>query len=122
MYKFIKYVAFALITSLINISVYYLFYNYVLKSIIISNIIAYTISILVQFITNKKYVFKNNSNNYSKQVCLFLLVKLVAFGLDTMVLHLCTKIFKMGQLLAKIIANCSTTLSNYSLNNDMVFK
>jgi len=120
--KFIKYVLFAILTSVINVGAYYLCYHYIINSIIVSNIVAYSLSISVQFITNKKYVFNNDSKKHGKQLILFLLVKLISFTIDTGVLYFCNKVLHLGQLLSKIIANCSTTLSNYTLNNKMVFK
>lgn len=122
MNKFIKYVIFALIISALNVSTYYVFFNYVLSSIILSNIVAYSFSITVQFIINKRIVFKDQKKTNIKQIYLFLFVKLIAFIIDTIVLLICSKILLFSQLISKIIANCSTTISNYSLNNKMVFK
>ncbi|MFR5856825.1 MAG: GtrA family protein, partial [Bacilli bacterium] len=54
----INYILFAVLTSAINIVIFLICYNYIFHLIIISNIFAYGTSITLQFITNKKYVFK----------------------------------------------------------------
>ena len=122
MNKFIKYVLSAILVSGLNVGTYYFFYRFILSNIVVSNVIAYAISITVQFIINKRIVFKDRKKSSIKQIGLFLFVKLIAFVLDTIVLFICTKILLLGQLISKVISNCSTTISNYSLNNKMVFK
>lgn len=120
--KFLSYVFFAVITSGINVCSYILFYNFIFSNIIVSNIFAYTISIMVSFIINKKIVFKNNNQEILTQIVLYLMVKLIAFGVDSIVLIGINKFFNLSNFVAKLIANISTTLSNYTLNNKIVFK
>lgn len=120
--KFLKYVFFAIITSLLNVGTYLLFYNYIWANIIISNIIAYSISIVVSFILNKKIVFKENSKNIFKQITSYLGVKGISFIVDSIVLVICKNYIGLGNFVAKLIANISTTISNYTLNNKIVFK
>ncbi len=120
--SFLKYVLFAVATSVLNILVYYLIYKYVIKNIIISNIFAYATSIITQFISNKKYVFESSQNNTIKQFITFIFTKIIAFIIDSTVLIICNKVFHLNNLISKILSNASTTLSNYSLNKKVVFK
>ena len=120
--KIINYIFFACIITLINVLSYILFYNYIYDNALVSNIVAYTISISISFIINKKYVFKNDNKKYLKQIIFFLIVKLISFGIDSAILLLLKDILKWNNLLSKIIANASTTISNYFLNNNWVFK
>ena len=98
-YNFVKYVIVALFTSALNIGVYLGCYKYLISSILISNIAAYSISIIVQFFLNRHTVFDGNHHHILIQIILFL-----------------------NDFIAKLIANCSTTISNYSLNKKIVFK
>lgn len=120
--KFIKYVFFAIITSFINVGTYLLVYNLIIENIIISNIAAYTISITTSFIINKKVVFKNNNEKLLKQILFYLLVKLLSFTIDSFVLVITVEWIGISNFIAKLIANASTTISNYTLNNKIVFK
>ena len=118
----INYILFAVLTSAINIVIFLIFYNYIFHLIIISNIFAYGTSITLQFITNKKYVFKNHSKNTKIQVIKFLLVKLISFFIDSFVLIVCHKFLYLDDFWSKLISNASTTISNYVFNKNIVFK
>lgn len=120
--KFLKYVCFAILTSIINVGIYLLVYNLIINSILISNICAYTISITFSFLINKVVVFQNKDKKLKKQLTMFLGVKLISFVIDSLVLFICHDILNIGNLISKIIANCSTTLNNYTLNNKHVFR
>lgn len=120
--NFIKYTFFAVITSLLNIAVYYLIYNYVIGNILVSNVCAYSLSISSQFIINKVVVFCASKEKISKQFALFIITKIIAFLIDSIVLILCNNLLHIPNLISKIISNSSTTLSNYSLNKKVVFK
>lgn len=120
--QFVNYVFFALITTIINVSVYLLCYKYLFHSIIISNIIAYVVSVTSSFVINKNLVFKNKNNCIRKQAFLFFLTKVLSFVIDTGVLYVLNKLLCMNINLSKIISNASTTISNYLLNKNLVFK
>ena len=120
--KFINYVFFAVITSGINVFSYIMFYNYIFENIIVSNIFAYSISITTSFFINKKLVFKNNNKKVIVQLLLYLIVKLIAFGVDSIVLIGVHNTININNFIAKLIANVSTTISNYVLNTKVVFK
>ena len=119
--KFIKYVFFAIITSIINVGVYLLTYKF-FPSVLVSNILAYAISITFAFFINKHLVFQSKSKKMGKQITLFLGVKLISFGIDSLVLIFCHNLLHLPNFISKIIANCSTTLNNYTLNKKQVFK
>ena len=60
--------------------------NLFIENVIICNIIAYTFSISSSFVFNKKLVFKKNDGNILGQGIKYLVVKLLAFVLDSIVL------------------------------------
>ena len=120
--SFTKYVIFAILTSAVNVGIYLLVYNLIIENIIIANFFAYSISITLSFFINKQVVFKNKGKRIYKQILFFLIVKAIAFGIDSAVLAVCLNIFNIPNAISKLIANCSTTLSNYSLNKKVVFK
>lgn len=120
--KFVKYVIFAIITSLLNVGTYMLFYNLIIKNVIVSNVAAYAVSITSSFFINKKVVFKNDNTNLLEQMISYLGVKAVSFAIDSFVLILFVDIFGFNNFISKLIANASTTISNYTLNNKVVFK
>ena len=108
--KFVKYVLIASATTLVNVIVYLLFYSVIIKNIIVSNIFAYVFSITLSFILNERIVYKCQTRKYKKQIPLFLASKALSFAIDSLV------------LLEKLIANASTTISNYFICDKIVFK
>lgn len=77
--KFVKYDIIASLTTLINVLVYLISYHLITKSIIISNILAYTSSISLSFTLNEKVVYKCKKRKYKKQIPLFLGSKVLSF-------------------------------------------
>lgn len=118
----IRYIFYAILTSIINIGIYLLFYNYISQNILISNIIAYIISIILSFWLNKTRVYKQYEGNTYYQLFKFLLIKISAFIIDSIVLYLCFNLLGLSNAISKLISNCSTALSNYTLNKKVVFK
>ena len=119
--KFVLYVMFAIVTSVINIVSYFIFYNFIYKNILIANIFAYTVSIVSSFSINKRLVFKSSNDKVATKFVAYVIMKVVALLIDSGVLYLLTTFTSMDNLIAKIIANCSTTLSNYFISN-YIFK
>lgn len=116
----IKYVILAIVTSILHIAVF-CGANLVFKALIVCNIIAYTFSILFSFFANKRVVFKNEDGGFIKQLLKYLLVKALSFSIDTVILLLLTHWIVLPTMIAKLIANCSTTLNNYIFNKKFVF-
>ena len=117
-----QYIFFAILTSVINVLAYLISYKFIIQSIIICNIIAYTLSIILSFVFNKKIVFKNNDKNILRQMIGFLIVKFISFIIDSVVLILCNKVLLLNNFWSKIISNCSTTANNYFWQKNKVFK
>ena len=117
----IQYVFFSILTAVLHVAVFYVS-DLVLVSLILCNVIAYTFSILFSFFINKSVVFKNGDNNYVLQLLKYLVVKFSSFLIDTAVLLMLTHWLAFPNLLAKLIANCSTTFNNYILSKKFVFK
>lgn len=120
--KFVKYVLIASATTLVNVIVYLLCYSVIIKNIIVSNIFAYVFSITLSFILNERIVYKCQTRKYKKQIPLFLASKALSFAIDSLVLVCLDKYFNISALLEKLIANASTTISNYFICDKIVFK
>lgn len=97
-------------------------YHIIIKNIIITNVIAYASSISLSFVLNKKVVYKCKRKKYKKQIPLFLGSKVLSFFIDSLVLLCLDKYFNLASILEKLIANASTTLSNYFICDKIIFK
>lgn len=121
----ILYIVFGVLTTAINIIAFFVCSRLVNLSLIPSNIIAWILSVLFAFITNKIYVF--NSKNYSFSVVLRELVDfIVARGatgiLDLVLMYLFVSIIGIEDMISKIIINIIVIILNYILSKLYVFK
>ena len=121
----ILYIVFGVLTTAINIIAFFVCSRLVNLSLIPSNIIAWILSVLFAFITNKIYVF--NSKNYSFSVVLRELIDfIVARGatgiLDLVLMYLFVSIIGIEDMISKIIINIIVIILNYILSKLYVFK
>lgn len=122
---FITYVAISLFTSVLNVFTYWLLLKIFIEKYILCNVIAWIITIAITFILNQKIVFKaifSSKKEIFKQLLFFYTLRLSSLFIDTFVLKLCISRFYMDEILAKLIANISTTFNNYFLSKYTIFK
>lgn len=120
--KFLKYIFFALVTSVVNVVSYFLVYNYVFDSILIGNLVAYIFSISLSFIFNQKFVYNSNSKQYGKMISLYLGSKVLSYSLDSLVLIILNLFLKKWVIFNKIVSNASTCILNYYLGKKIFWK
>lgn len=121
----ILYIVFGVLTTAINIIAFFVCSRLINLSLIPSNIIAWILSVLFAFITNKIYVF--NSKNYSFSVVLRELIDfIVARGatgiLDLGLMYLFVSIIGIEDMISKIVINIIVIILNYILSKLYVFK
>lgn len=123
--EIINYLIFGVLTTVINILVYDLFFYAFHLENIPSNVIAWVVSVLFAFITNKLFVF----NSYKKG--LSLIVEMISFfgcrlstGLiDTGLMYLFIDVLKTGHnTIIKIIVNVIVIVLNYVLSKIIIFR
>ena len=68
------YLIFGTLTTDVNIVVYYLFSNIIHINYLFSNAVAWFLSVLFAYVTNRKYVFKLKIIKLSKKQFLFLVL------------------------------------------------
>lgn len=123
--EIINYLIFGVLTTVINILVYDFFFYVIHLENIPSNVIAWVVSVLFAFITNKLFVF----NSYKKG--LSLIVEMISFfgcrlstGLiDTGLMYLFIDVLKTGHnTIIKIIVNVIVIVLNYVLSKIIIFR
>ena len=121
----ILYIVFGVLTTAINIIAFFACSRLINLGLIPSNIIAWILSVLFAFITNKIYVF--NSKNYSFSVVLRELIDFVisrgATGiLDLGLMYLFVSVIGIEDMISKIVINIIVIILNYVLSKLYVFK
>lgn len=115
------YLVFGGLTTLINIIIYksLVFFNI---DYIVANIIAWIISVIFAFITNKYYVFNKKNTNLIKEFIKFISSRLGTGLLDLFFMFLTVSIFKFDDFIMKILSNIIVIILNYILSKFIVFK
>lgn len=118
----ILYIFFGGLTTLVNIVVYFICYDILSLSNILSTIIAWILSVILAFITNKFYVFESKKNNVLYEISTFFGCRFGTGILDVGIMYLTVDILKWNALLMKIISNVIVIVLNYILSKVIIFK
>ena len=125
-YKFIiLYGIFGVLTTLINIVTYSLLYSVLGFSNVISNIIAWVLSVLFAFITNKLWVFESKSFEFKLfmvELGNFTLCRLATGVLDLGIMFVGVDLLKGPAIILKIVSNIIVIILNYVMSKIFVFK
>lgn len=118
----IMYLIFGVLTTLVNIVVYYILNDLLHIHYMVANVIAWIASVLFAYITNRKYVFESNGDSIIQEFSKFVGARLSTGLMDMVVMWLLIDVLHTNSMLAKIISNVLVVISNYVLSKLFVFK
>lgn len=116
----ILYLFFGGLTTLINIVSFYLLRKISIE-LYVSNIIAWILSVLFAFITNKKYVFESKGNTL-KEMISFFICRIASLIFDLLFMYIMIQLLNTNELLSKILSNVLVVIINYILSKLFIFK
>ena len=122
--EIINYLIFGGLTTLVNLIVYFLLTNMGINYGV-ANTVAWVLSVLFAYITNKYFVFKVTgigAKQLIKEMSTFFSARLFSFVMDMLVLYLCLSVLKWSPILSKLISQVLVVLLNYVLSKIFVFK
>lgn len=115
------YVVFGVLTTAVNIVVYYIFsrlgVNY-----LISNVLAWFFSVLFAYITNRRWVFESKSSDILRECGLFFAGRIFSGVVDTGLMWLFIDILSLGDMVSKIVIQVIVVILNYVISKWVVFK
>ena len=76
------YLVFGVLTTVVNIVVYYVAADCLKINYLIANIAAWFLSVLFAYVTNRKYVFESKSDHILKEMISFFSARLATGALD----------------------------------------
>lgn len=120
--ELILYVVFGVLTTVVNILAYVVFAKFLNVDYIISNIIAWFLSVLFAYITNRIWVFESKSSNILKEISLFFGGRLFSGVVDTSLLYLMVDILLIGDFVSKVVTQVIVVILNYVISKLVVFK
>ena len=121
----ILYIIFGVLTTLVNIVVYFCFNDILHVHYLVSNAIAWVLSVLFAFVTNKLFVFESKSLQ-----CLQVMRELGGFVaargatgvLDMVLMWLLVDVIVMDEMFAKILVNVLVIVLNYVASKLWIFR
>lgn len=116
------YLVFGALTTLVNFLVFmFLSYSLALGTVP-ANVIAWFLSVLFAYLTNRKWVFKSKGDNVFKEAVAFFSGRILTGVLDTAVMFVSVDIMGWNNLLMKIVSNIIVIVLNYLISKFLVFR
>lgn len=119
-YEVLSYLFFGGCTTLINIISFWLL-RLIKMGVYTSNIIAWIVSVLFAFITNKLFVFESKGNAFKEGISFFGF-RLLSLIFDMGIMYLFIDILNLNDLLSKVITNIFVIIINYIFSKVFIFK
>lgn len=116
------FIIFGVLTTIVNIFAYVFFVEFFEINYLISNIIAWFISIVFAYITNRKWVFESKSKKILNEFILFLSGRISSGIIDSLLMFISVDIFVFNDLISKIVIGIIVVIFNYIFSKFIVFK
>lgn len=119
-YEVLSYLFFGGCTTLVNIFTFWVM-RLLKVGVYTSNVVAWIVSVLFAFITNKLFVFESKGNALKEGISFFLF-RLLSLVFDMGIMYLLIDVFKWNDLLSKVLANIFVIIINYVFSKLFIFK
>ena len=120
-----RYLIFGVITTIINIVTYALCYNILGIPNLVSNIIAWILSVIVAYLTNRKSVFKSEATTATAilaEIIKFFVSRLATLGVDELLMFITVDKLDWNGIIMKIISNIVVIILNFAFSKLIVFR
>ena len=118
LWEVFSYLFFGGCTFVVNFITYFLFKDLLHFNYILANLIAWILSVLFAYITNKLYVFESRGKTFAqnlKELFLFFAARILTLGF-------CLEVLKTSDFIAKFVSQFIVILSNYIFSKMIIFK
>lgn len=123
--EMIMYIIMGIFTTAVNISSFYILVEILDTDYKTATVIAWILSVLFAYITNKIYVFQQKTSDMRsllRELAAFFSVRLLSLGIDLGMMILLVSQFHTNETLAKILDNVVIVVVNYIASKWLVFK
>lgn len=120
--EIVYYLIFGVLTTIVNISSFIVL-NRVNVNYIVSNLIAWFLSVLFAFYTNNNYVFiKEGTKEFTNRKLLnFYISRGVSLIVDLILIYIFVSVIELPLTVSKIIVNIIIILINYIMSKVFIF-
>ncbi len=123
--EIIYYGIFGVLTTIINYVSYIIFTRLFNIDIFVSNLLAWILSVIFAFVTNKLIVFESKKFTIEivlKEIVAFMAARVFSLLLDMAILYVASDLMGINDLIVKIISNVIVIIVNYVLSKFIIFK
>ncbi|MCI9064094.1 MAG: GtrA family protein [Clostridia bacterium] len=120
-----RYLIFGGLSTVVNIVIFTICFNYIKISTTASNCIAWIISVIFAYITNKIWVFYSKTDNIRqlvKEIISFLGARVFTLVFETIFLIIVIDKLHFNTIFMKIISNILVILMNFVFSKIFIFK
>lgn len=124
-YSVLSYLFFGGLTTLINIVVFTVLNSTTGWNYQISNVIAWFLSVLFAYITNKLWVFNSKTTDtqtFVREVSSFFFFRILSLGFDVVIMWTGISLLSGNPLIVKIIDNVLIVVINYVFSKVFIFR
>lgn len=121
----ILYLFFGALSTFMNIIVYALLANVLKINYMISNIIAWVLSVIFAYLTNKLYVFESKTKGKKellKEITSFFIARVLSLLLDVAVMYIGISVLHFNDIFIKVLSNVFVIIANYFMSKIFIFR
>ena len=121
----IAYLVFGVLTTVVNIAAYFVFYNILGVPNVASTAIAWVIAVIFAFVTNKLWVFDSKSwasKVVLREIATFFAARALTGVMDIAIMWATVDMMHWNAMLWKIISNVLVVILNYVASKLVIFK
>ena len=122
---YIYYCFFGVLTTLVNVVVYWIVAHLMSIATVPSSIIAWVAAVSFAYITNRKWVFESENTkalDIIREIVYFFSCRLGTGVLDWIIMYVSVDLMHINDLIMKITANIVVIVLNYIASKFIIFK
>lgn len=123
--QMLMYLIFGVLTTLVNVVAYWAFAHPVALNTELSTALAWVVSVIFAFVTNKIFVFESKSHSSRTliyEIGTFFGARVLTGLLDVGIMYLFVTVLLVNDMAMKIVSNIIVIVLNYVLSKLIVFK
>lgn len=120
----ISYLFFGVVTTVINIVLFWFLTDISHIDYKVSNVIAWIVAVIVAFITNKLFVFESRGKSKeetTKELISFFAARIFSLIVDMIIMIVMVDVMNIDNIIAKIVSNVVVIVLNYIFSKLFIF-
>lgn len=116
----IDYIIVGALTTFVSIASYWVL-RLIINNYMINTIISWICAVLFAFFANRKYVFRSKSDKILDEFSKFVGCRILTLGMEIVLMYVFVSLFKINDMIAKIILQVIILILNYVFSKFFVF-